>query len=208
MPSQHLFRLWELLKTTAIGGIFFLLPLIIVAFLISKGAQVILSLASFLDAFLPFHDWIGYSWLLTIAVFALLGICFVAGILAKRSIPKRLMANIEKYLIMAFPRYAIVKDQLAGNIGGRLFPSDLQPVLVQQDSEQQRIGLLVEESPLALCTVYLPGSPDPWAGHVVLLPRSRIQPIPTEFLTCLNAMEKLGRDLQKSLPTLPPSATT
>jgi hypothetical protein len=47
---------------------------------------------------------------------------------------------------------------------------------------------------LILVTVYLPGSPDPWMGSVVILPAERVEPVAVEFGDAVAVCEQLGRN--------------
>ncbi len=184
------------LRTTAIGGLFFLLPLIVIGVLLGKIAQVCVATARVVDSYLPFHSVNAYSILLAIGFASILALCFLAGVIAKRSIARQFTQKIEKYLLIAFPRYAVVKDQLSGNIGGHPFHENLKPILVNGPEDMTRLGLEVERSSNGSVTVYFPGSPDPWSGSVAIVPANKTMPIQVDFLTAFSTMERLGRDFQ------------
>ena len=59
-------------KTTAIGGLFFLLPMIVIGVLIGKIVQVLIATARIVDSYLPFHSAYAYAALLAIGFVALL----------------------------------------------------------------------------------------------------------------------------------------
>lgn len=200
MPSRQILRLFELLKTTAIGGLFFLLPLVVIGFLLGQLAQACYTAAKAIDKYLPFHSVYGYFALLALAIAALILLCFFSGLLAQRSIPRRFMSFVEKYLLMVFPRYSIVKDQLSGNIGGKWIQSNLRPILIECQPGFHRIGFEVEEGSTEWATVYFPGSPDPWAGQIAVVSRQKLHPVPCDFVTAITSMERLGRELQATIP--------
>jgi uncharacterized membrane protein len=50
----------------------------------------------------------------------------------------------------------------------------------------------VERAQAGLVTIYLPGSPDPWAGTVAFIEENRVQPLPIEFSDALASFERLG----------------
>ncbi len=218
--NRHL----SFLRATAIGGIFFLLPLVVLCVLLGQIAQVVFAIAvqvqPFLRDWLGIHGPAGYVLVIAVVVLAIVLMCFVAGMLASRSIARRFTMWVEKYLLMMFPRYAIFKEQLSGNIGGEIAKNRLKPVCVQLEgytrlafeverSEGGRIGNGESEPPGASggepfshderVTLYLPGSPDPWSGTVVNVSPDRIREIETPFPDVLGAFEKLGLDSQKIL---------
>ncbi len=217
-------RHFTFLRATAIGGIFFLLPLVVLCVLLGQVGQVVFNVAAqmqpVLQDTLGIHGPSGYALVVVIVTLLIVLLCFVAGVLASRSIARRFTLWVEKYLLMMFPRYAIFKEQLSGNIGGEIAKNRLQPVCVQLEGytrlafEVERTeagqgtgaainpaGSLVEGS-LAhgeRVTLYLPGSPDPWSGTVIYVSPDRVRAIDAPFPDVLGAFEKLGLDSQKIL---------
>jgi uncharacterized membrane protein len=127
---------------------------------------------------------------------AVVACCFLAGLVAQRSFAKRFTERIEKQLQIAFPRYTIVKDRLSGNIGGEHFKSELKTVLVRGHDGCYRLGLEVERTSGDWATIYFPGSPDPWAGQVAIVPNSQLQTLEVDFIAAMTTLEKLGRQFQ------------
>jgi uncharacterized membrane protein len=185
-------------KTIAIGGLFFLLPLVVVLALLAQFIQLVHSVAGKIGVYLPVHTATGYAVLFGVALAALLLICFLAGIVARRSFGLRVVNFVERYLAMLFPRYTIFKEQLHGNLGVALNATKLQPVLVRVH-DLQRIGLEIERGEDGLVTVYLPGAPDPWTGTVAIVTAEQVQPLKADFGRTMGTFEKLGRDTQTVL---------
>ena len=181
------------LKTTALGGVIFLLPLIIIGALLGQVAQVVFVVAEVIGEWLPLKTAEGIALLLAIALLIVLLICFIAGFVARRSLGKRFSGFVEKYLVMFFPRYAIIKEQMAGTIGGDETKPTLKPVRVTFN-DCSRIAFQVESVETGdAITVYLPGSPDPWIGTVVQIESERVEPLPVDFQDAVAVFEQLGR---------------
>ena len=183
------------LKTTAIGGIFFLFPLVVVGALIGQMLQLVWIVARSIHEYLPIKTALGYSLLVILTVLVLLLLCFAAGMAARRSFGKRFTESIEKYLLMLFPRYAIFKEQLTGNIGGEVLRNQLLPVLVLVP-EGQRLCMEVERQVVEgteWVTVFSPGSPDPWSGSIAIVESRRVKRIDVPFTEAIATVEQLGR---------------
>ncbi len=179
-------------KTTILGGVFFLLPFAVVVFLIGELAVLVVPVAQQLQPYLPAGNLFGYISLATVlAILLLVVLCYVAGLVARRSFASKFSGKIEKYLLLLFPRYAILKDQMASNIGGDASRPQLAPVLVALD-DVTRIGFEVERGG-GLVTVYLPGSPDTWTGHIVQVAAERTTPLAADFGQVVGVCETLGR---------------
>jgi uncharacterized membrane protein len=183
------------LRTTAIGGVLFLLPLIVVSILIGQVVPIVLSIAHALEKVLP--DAIktvgGISVLILLSVGILLVLCFAAGVLARISLSRRVSAAFEKKLVLLFPRYAIIRDQMVDTLGGGHARPQMKPVIVQHEG-MKRIAFETERSDeLRTVTVYLPGSPDPWAGSVAMFPADQVEPLEADFGKAVATCEQMGR---------------
>lgn len=188
-------RSFGVLKTTAIGGVFFLLPLIVIGALMGQILQVAWVAAKAVHEYLPITSVGGYGLLVCCAILLLLLLCFSAGVAARRSLGRRFTESVETYLLMLFPRYAIFKEQLTGNIGGEVLHNRLKPVLVEMP-EGQRFAMEVERGLVddtSRVTVFLPGSPDPWSGSVVVVESCRVKRLDVPFAHAIATSEQLGR---------------
>ncbi|QDT67297.1 hypothetical protein MalM25_01940 [Planctomycetes bacterium MalM25] len=211
---EHVERRLGFAWTTLLGGVIFMLPLAVVGYLLGQAVPIVLAIYNAIHAYLINHekDEIGevtigqvanpdspwtYTLLLLISFFILLGGCFVAGMIARRSLGQWFSGWAERYLLLLFPRYAVFKDQLTGNLGG----GTLTPVVVQIGPHSQ-IAMEVEREENAQegdarVTVYLPGSPDPWRGRVEIVPARNVTPIDAEYIDVMCAFEQLGRGTLK-----------
>jgi uncharacterized membrane protein len=190
---RHLLKRIGFLKTTLIGGLIFLLPLIVIGVALGHVVRVVLAIAAFLRDTLGISTASGYAVVVGIAVASVILLCFAAGLAARWTIGRRLMGFIESRLTMIFPRYAIYKDQLAGGIGGDFHRGELKPVLARMLDGSARLALEVERRD-GVVAIYLPSAPDSWSGAVAFLPAERIIPINADFGEVMATFEKLGRN--------------
>lgn len=193
-------KLTRFLLTTAIGGILFLLPLIVLGALIGQAVPIVLAVAEALGKVIPVRTPSGIALLIALAVGVVLLLCFGAGLLARRSWGKRISAWFEKNLVLLFPRYTIIREQMAGSIGRDIAQPSMKAVMTTI-AETRRLGFEIERNDQGFVTVYLPGSPDPWTGDLVFLEAQRVQPLDIEFGDAMATFEKLGRD-SVALPKL------
>jgi uncharacterized membrane protein len=183
------FGVW---KTTILGGVIFLLPFAVVVFLLGQLAALIVSIAGKLDEYVP-DATIGIVSSATIAATLLLvAICFLAGLAARRSFATRFSDKVEKTLLLLFPRYAILKNQMASNLASHAGQASMQPVLVRFD-DAARIGFETDRAEGGLVTIYLPGAPDPWSGHLVHVAAERVTKLAAPFGDATAVCETLGR---------------
>ena len=196
----------QFLRTTAIGGLLFLLPLIVVAALVSQVAPILLEVSTFLHDYLPDTNSISISTIVSAVLALLVILCFIAGMIARWSISQRLTKLFEKNLLLLFPRYAILKDQMADTIGGEENRPDTQSVLVTL-ADRQMIGFESERSDDGKkVVVYLPGAPDTWAGSTIIVESSQVITLDRTFGETVSIHENMGRgslefiDIKKASP--------
>jgi uncharacterized membrane protein len=199
--KEEVTKTWGVLKTTAIGGLIFLLPLAVVGGLLGYVYNVVLMIYGPLQKRLPWTGVGGTALLFLIAVAILILLCFLCGIAARRAIARKFSQLVEEHLVMIFPKYAIYKDILAGNVGGDAYLPSLTPVTIHFN-DMIRIGYQAGCTEQGMGIVYLPGSPDPWIGSVVLVESDRIQPLPVEFGEASGICERLGRDSDQLLKSV------
>lgn len=201
--SQHVKRSFGFLKTTGIGGLIFLLPLIVIGALIGQIVPIVISIAEFLAQFIDPDDKATIALIISLSIAILLLMCFAAGMIARWSIGQRLSRFVERNLILLFPRYAIYREQLKGSIGGDHNKPELIPVLVRYH-DLTRIAFQTERTDGPLISIYLPGSPDPWSGCVVFLKPEQVEVLEIPFSEALGICERMGRESLHFLEPRPP----
>lgn len=195
--SLHFFR------STAIGGLFFLLPMAVILGLLgqvySVVAAVAVPLGNALPDWVPINTAVGIAFLFSASVALIVALCFFCGVVARRAIGRRFSTTIEKQLITVFPKYAIYKDLLAGNLKHSSEGPSLTPVLVSCP-EGYRLALEADRLPEGWVVVFFPGAPDTWIGSVVIVPEDRVMATDVDFNATLGIFERLGRDSAALFP--------
>ena len=98
------------LKTTALGGVFFLLPIVVVGIVLAYIYRMVATIHERLEPWIPFHSTTGIALLFCLAIVLLLAACFVAGLVARHAIGRHFSRSIEQQLITVFPKYGISVD--------------------------------------------------------------------------------------------------
>jgi uncharacterized membrane protein len=151
------------IKTTIIGGLFFIVPLILLVMVAEKAVAIIRKLFHPLIYQSPDKVIVGIAMDKLIWVFLLLLACFSAGLLAKTLIAKRLVTWIESSVLQYVPGYTFIKS--IGKTATGFEEQDMKIVLVKVDDGWQ-FSFLIEQVNESLYTVFIPNSPDTWSGSV------------------------------------------
>lgn len=185
-------------KATALGGVLFLLPLAVVIGLLGYVYSFVVVIYEPLQEWIPVKTAAAVAMLFAVVIVALLFACFAAGLMAHRAIGRKVANLIEKYLSTFFPKYAIYKDLLAGNIGGTFDVPTLKPVLVKTP-ECRRIAFESDRLSDNSVVVFFPGAPDTWIGSVGIVQADQVEPLNVPFNNTVGILEQLGRNSKKWL---------
>jgi uncharacterized membrane protein len=164
-------NLTSLIGTLIKGGIFFLLPLVLLVVILEKAIQIIRPLSDFIRKSLGLAD----NQIFTPFIFSIILIllcCLLAGITAKRGLGKKMMLWIENNVLVLFPGYKLIKttlEQRAGIQKNHDFPVVLVPI------DGWMLAYLVEELEENQVVVFVPSAPDPWSGNLVIFDRDKIK---------------------------------
>lgn len=183
-------RLLRPFFTTLIGGVVFLLPLVVVLVVLGKGLALTTHAAQPLVAVLPDKSIGGVTLASATTLALLLLLCFGAGVLARAAVGRAFTASFEARLQALYPRYSVIKAMSQG-LHGALGQRVLAPVLVSFDDMQQ-FGFDIERLADGRVVVFLPGAPDTWSGSVVLMAADRVQPLDIDSTALTKALRGLG----------------
>jgi uncharacterized membrane protein len=186
----------KFLKTTVIGGLFFLVPLVILGLIIIKAIGFMLVVAEPLAHFLPFDSIGGIALINIVALLIVVLICFLAGLVARSERAQNLANIVEDKIMQRIPGYMMIKGfKSALKPDGE---TDPKPVLVSF-SNSKRLGLEIERVGEDRSVVYFPESPNAWSGIVKILPVECVRYIDIPVMSVIEQAELLGRGTGKLL---------
>src|SRR5437762_12956361 len=98
-------KLLSYVRATIAGGLLFLMPLMVIIFVISKVFGLLRVLAKPLAAALPFTQLAGVGVITLITIILLLLVCFVAGIFMNTKLAHRIVKWLEERVLVYIPGY-------------------------------------------------------------------------------------------------------
>jgi len=158
------------IRTTVIGGILFLLPLVVLFILIEKAHSILSVIADPVSR--KISDSIpGFDGSRLISILLLILICFMGGLVFRSGRVKKFLQKLEDKVLIFIPGYSLIKSVTADALGEDL-AKKLIPVRVA-DGEDWLLGFLIEEGK-SHSTVFLPDAPRYDAGEIRILPTSSV----------------------------------
>ena len=158
------------IRTTVIGGILFLLPLVVL-FIIFEKAHSILSVISDPISRKISDSILGFDGSALISILLLILICFLGGLIFRSKKVKKVLQKLEDKVLIYIPGYSLMKsvtaDTLGEDVANKLIPARVA------DGEDWLLGFLIEEGKNH-STVFLPDAPRYDAGEIRILPTSSV----------------------------------
>ena len=190
-------KILSFIKTTIIGGLFFIIPIFLVVFLLVK---IVIFFRKLVD---PIADKINVSFFgeelasRFIAIILLVIICFMAGVFAKAKNANRFKDWIEDHILSNIPGYKLIKGMIESAAG--LDSKNLKEVVLVNSEEVWQIGFLMERIDDKYNVVFIPSAPNPMAGDVVIVKWDRLKMLEIDEISVIKLYRKLGWDSRKIL---------
>ena len=188
-------RFVEFLKTTAIGGLLVIVPIAIVLFVL---AQLLFGLYSFAAAVIAQLN-IQVSdaaIILAIALAALIGLCFVTGLLVQTRLGRYLKHWFGRKVGRRIPMFSAIASltkRFAGVEGQDFAPVELDLF----GSDARLLGFLVERLPGRRCVVFVPSAPVATVGNVYVVDEGAITAIDASVADTFSAITQWGVETRK-----------
>ncbi|MCJ7556892.1 MAG: DUF502 domain-containing protein [Gammaproteobacteria bacterium] len=180
----------KFIRSTLIGGIFFLIPFTVLVMILGKTFTFFVKLTT------PFKEWWPLDRVLGIAIADLIAIaimillCFLAGLFARSKTIAKFIASLESRFLNNIPGYTLVKS-MTGSVTGVEQESAITPILARFDDASQ-VAFKIESLPDGRVIVYIPGAPDPWAGSLFVMAADRVEPLECSLQKAVKNIRGLG----------------
>ncbi|ELS04662.1 hypothetical protein Xen7305DRAFT_00043980 [Xenococcus sp. PCC 7305] len=182
------------IEKTIIGGLFFLIPVVVAIAILGKALKIMKSISVPLSEALGADSVKDVLFVNSLTVFCLIALCFIAGLFSSTPLGKKLFQALDAFLQKFIPGYTYLKN-MTSEFDVNQSVSSFKPVLIRLD-DQSQIAFEVERTETEQVVVFLPGSPDPRSGTVILMDSDRVTPIDASFLSVSSTLKRFGRDTQ------------
>jgi len=169
-------RILDFFKTTIVGGLFVLLPVILVYLALSEVIDVLVAMATpIADLFFP-GKFEGIEFPALIALALLVGVSFILGVIMLSDTGRRFGNWIERIILGRLPAYNAIKSLTTGFASSQQ-ESSFKPALLKSADGDKEFAYIIEEHNDGNLTVMLPWAPTPFAGSVKIVPKDRVEPL-------------------------------
>jgi uncharacterized membrane protein len=187
----------QLFRKTIIGGIIFLIPVVALVAVIGKALDVMSMITGPLTAHFSMDRLGAFAIADLLALALLVLICFGAGLLAGQPLARRLVESLESRFLAKLPPYALLKAKTQTMLSAEDVEG-MVPVVVRFDDSWQ-MAFEIERIQNDKVALFLPGSPDPWAGSVCVVTTDRVNLLDVSIPVVAKLQQRLGRGTKKIL---------
>jgi uncharacterized membrane protein len=160
-------RLKTFVKTTMIGGIGVILPVIILVLVFSWlfrfVARNVRPLTNLIfadpEAMGLFAD--------IISIILIITVCFLIGMFVKTKVGTYVHNSLERLLLEKIPGYNIAKDTVEHFIGGEELPFSSVALVKPFDNDTLMTGFITDKHVDGSYTVFVPTGPNPTSGNIM-----------------------------------------
>jgi uncharacterized membrane protein len=184
-------RLANFARTTLVGGVLFLVPIIVLIAIVGKALELVHKLTDPLAERFPVAA--GHTPIL-LASGLLILVCFVMGLLALTRPARVGVAWLERVFLSKIPGYVLLKG--AGESALGFEKAAPYPLLLARIEDSWQFGFLIERLEGGNLAVYVPGAPNPLSGSVYFMSPERVRETDIPVATALKCLRQLGAGSQ------------
>jgi len=183
-------RTLRILKATLIGGLLFMVPLILILVVLRKGIEFAKKVVTPVAALAPVDSVAGVTMVTLVAALLLVLIAMGFGLFAQTRLGQRIRDWLESTVVGKVPGYSILKGILA-DPDGVSSTADVKTALAWIE-ESWVYAFVLEVHADGNLTVFVPGAPSPLAGAVYFLPEDRVRLLDAPVASVMKALRGLG----------------
>jgi uncharacterized membrane protein len=161
-------------KTSIIGGLFVLLPLLLVYLLLSEAVELAVALSTPIADLFPKGTFDAIEYPVATALILIVGASFLIGLALHSEIGRRLGRWIERTTLDRLPAYGAIKS-LTNSFKGVEAVDGFKPAVLTSSQGGQEIVYVIEEHGDGKMTILVPWAPTPFAGSVKIVPSDELE---------------------------------
>ena len=163
----------DFLKTTVIGGLFVLLPVLLLYMLLAEALQLVVVLATPIADMFPRGAFAEAAAPVLIALILIVAASFLLGLALRSAALSRVGDWIENTVLNRLPAYAVLKRLTKGF--GKEEATAFKPAFLISAEGWKEIAYVIEDHGDGHLTVLVPWAPTAFSGSVKVVERERVE---------------------------------
>src|SRR5208283_4444832 len=180
----------QFVRTTMVGGIFFLAPIVVLIVILAKAFDYAKKGLNAVLVHVPAAAELSAGAATALSITIVLLVCLLAGLAAHTVIAERLVNALESSVLSKIPGYDYLKQESASALGVAEI-AELPVVFVPMEGGWQ-LGVRTEALSNDLISVFVPGAPNPHSGSVFFFSADNVRPAGVKLAAALNCLRRCG----------------
>ena len=180
----------QFLRTALVGGLLFLVPIVVLVIVLGKALAIVHKVVDPLAERLPVHSIIGLRTPMLLAIAIIVLFCFLAGVLARTALAKKLVRSLETAVLANVPGYELLKGMGESMLG--VEKQTGHQVVLARIEDAWQIAFLVERLEGGHVAVFVPGAPNPLSGSVYFMTEDRIKAVDIAAAGAMKCLRRVG----------------
>jgi len=183
-------KILKIVRVTLFGGIFFIVPLVLLGIILVKAFDIINRLTEPLLKPFARAQVAGELLQNVVGIILLLLICLLVGLFAGTKTARKMITYLERGVLQYIPGYMLIKT-MAENAVGLDSHDELKVALIRTDSGWQ-LGFIVDKVNDSLFVVFAPDAPNTMSGSVYYVEIENMRHIDITQKEARQCIRKLG----------------
>lgn len=190
----------KFLWTTLLGGVIVIVPIGLAA------AGIVKAVAIARDILAPIADRLPETmhFRTLVALGFVLAVCFAAGVLLRTAIGRAAARAADKGLLERIPGYTLYRT-LSRRIGGQQ-GQEMEVAAIRMD-DHELLAFVMERFPDGRCAIFVPSSPTPAVGSMLIVPAERVRVLDIPMKQALGCLTQWGVGTSAVVSGTPARAT-
>lgn len=190
--------LMNIVKTSVLGGLGVLLPLLLFWLMMDDILALVVGLATPIADLFPQETFEHLNFPAVVAAALIFAASFLLGLAAKMGPGRRFALAVERNTIGRLPLYQTLKS-----LGRRMVNADgetsFRPAMLRSGDDQMEFVYLIEEHDNGWSTIMVPWTPTPFAGSVRIVRTKSVQILDAKFGDLTRVLSNWGVGAQELL---------
>ena len=170
-------KLREFVKSTLVGGLLVLLPLGILAFVVTWLFNLIRGFISPVTNFVIAKSQLQETVASLVAIILLVGLCFVIGVVIRTRLGTWFHTLIEVQLLRRIPGYSMINETVRQFLGKKRSPFSAVALAQIFDNDTLVSAFITDTHDDGGYTVFVPTGPNPTSGNIFHLKAENVFPV-------------------------------
>jgi len=185
------------IKTTLLGGLFILLPLMLLWLGLQEIAGLLVAMATPIADLFPKGPFEDLTTPGLVAALLIIAVSFILGLAARSYLLIRIGRQIENSILIKVPMYRILKIMSGALMNADT--SEVVPALVKDGAGGGDPCYIIEKHKDGRATVLLPWSPASFAGSIKVVQQSALETVPCSLDEFSRSISQVGVGVEDCL---------